>query len=81
MQGRKKPAYHATAEVPEGFEGAFHMEEGLYVFTPTAAAFSDFCRFLKDVEEIAGRKMGVVKIIVPSEWQVFFDGSLNLSNF
>lgn len=44
------------------------MEEGLHVFIPTAAAFLDFGRFLKDVEEIAGRKMGVVKVIVPSEW-------------
>lgn len=67
-QGRKKPAYHVTAEVPEGFEGAFHMEKGLYVFTPTATAFFNFPRFLKDVEEIAGRKMGVVKVIIPSGW-------------
>ena len=67
-QGRKKPAYHVTAEVPERLEGAFHMEKGLYVFTPAAAAFYDFGRFLKDVEEIAGRKMGVVKVIVPPEW-------------
>lgn len=44
------------------------MEEGLYVFTPTVAAFSDFGHFLKDVVEIAGRKMGVVKVVVPSEW-------------
>lgn len=67
-EGRKKPAYHVTAEIPESFQGAFHMEEGLYVFTPTVAAFSDFGHFLKDVVEIAGRKMGVVKVVVPSEW-------------
>ena len=68
VQGRKKPAYHITAEVPKGHEDAIHMAKGLYVFTPTANAFFDFGRFLKDVEEIAGRKMGVVKVIIPSEW-------------
>lgn len=65
---RKKPAYHATAEIPEAFQDAFYMDNGLYVFTPTAENFADFARFLKDVEEMAGRKMGVVKVIVPSEW-------------
>ena len=69
---RKKPAYHITAEVAGNFQGVFHVEEGLYVFNPLAAAFLDFRRFLKDVEEIAGRKMGVVKIIV-SEWWVSFN--------
>ena len=52
----------------EGFSGAFHVEGGLHIFTPTAAAFRDFARFLKGVEEVAGRKRGVVKVIVPSEW-------------
>ena len=66
-QGRQKPAYHVTAEVSQSLRGAFHMDGGLYVFTPTSANFSDFGNFLKDVEEIAGRKMGVVKVIVPSE--------------
>ena len=67
-QARKKPAYHETAELPDGIYDAFHMEQGVHVFTPTAAVFLEFGRFLKDVEEIAGRKMGVVKVIVPSEW-------------
>ena len=67
-QGRKKPAYHATAETPEGIKGAFHMEGGVYVFTPTADAFLDFGSFLKNVEEVAGRELGVVKVIIPSKW-------------
>ena len=66
-QARQKPAYHVTAEVSQSLRGAFHMDGGLYVFTPTSANFADFGAFLKDVEEIAGRKMGVVKVIVPSE--------------
>ena len=66
-EGRKKPAYHVTAEVSQSLRGAFHMEGGLYVFTPTLANYSDFGTFLKDIEEVAGRKMGVVKVIVPSE--------------
>ena len=66
-QGRKKPAYHVTAEVSQSLRGAFHMDAGLYVFTPTLDNFSNFGAFLKDVEEIAGRKMGVVKVIVPSK--------------
>ena len=67
-QGRKKPAYHITAEKQDGVQGVLSMERGLYVFTPTAADLLDFGHFLKDVEEIAGRKMGVVKVVVPSEW-------------
>ncbi len=67
-QARKKPAYHETVQLPDGIHDAFHMEQGVHVFTPTAAVFLDFGRFLRDVEEIAGRKMGVVKVIVPSEW-------------
>lgn len=65
---RKKPAYHATANIPEDFQDAFYMDKGLYVFTPTAEVFNDFTRFLKNVEDMAGRKMGAVKVIVPSEW-------------
>ena len=70
-EARKNPAYHVTPVIPEGFQRflhAFHIEQGLYVFTPTAADFLDFARFLKNVEEIAGREMGVVKVILPSEW-------------
>lgn len=48
------------------FEGAFYVEQGLHIFTPTRAEFSDFERFLEDVEEVAGRETGVVKVIVPS---------------
>lgn len=48
------------------FEGAFYMEQGLHIFTPARAEFSDFERFLGDVEEVAGRETGVVKVIVPS---------------
>ena len=52
----------------DDFEGDFHVEDGLHIFSPTMAAFSDFGRFLRDVEEIAGRKTGVVKVVVPAGW-------------
>lgn len=67
QEARKKPTYHPTAEISQSMQGTFHMERGLYVFAPTLADYSDFGTFLKVVEEIAGRKMGVVKVIVPSE--------------
>lgn len=67
-QGRKRPTLHVTAEVSEDFEGEFRVENGLHVFSPTTAAFSDFGRFLREVEKIAGRKTGVVKVVVPAEW-------------
>ena len=44
------------------------MDDGLHVFSPTTDAFLDFGRFLKAVEEVAGRKMGVVKVVIPSGW-------------
>ena len=67
-QGRRRPAYHVRAETSEDFQGAFHMEQGLRIFTPTATAFSDFTRFLRGVEDVAGRKVGVVKVVIPSQW-------------
>ena len=67
-QRRKRPTLHVTAEVSEDFEGEFRVENGLHVFSPTMAAFSDFYRFLREVEETAGRKTGVVKVVVPAEW-------------
>ena len=48
------------------FEGAFYVEQGLHIFTPMRDEFSDFERFLEDIEEIAGRETGVVKVIIPS---------------
>ena len=62
-----KSAYPVTPESPEGFQGPCHVVEGLHIFTPTAADFMHFEQFLEAVEEVAGRKMGVVKVIVPSE--------------
>ena len=67
-QGRKRPAHHAITEVSEDFDGEFRVENDLHIFSPTMAAFSDFGRFLRNVEEIAGRKTGVVKVVVPAEW-------------
>lgn len=63
----KKPPHVDIEEVQKIFGREFYLENGVYVFTPAASAFIDFCRFLKDIEEIAGREMGVVKVIVPSE--------------
>ena len=67
-QGRKRPAHHVTAEVSEDLKGGLRVENDLHIFSPTMAAFSDFGRFLGNVEEIAGRKTGVVKVVVPAEW-------------
>ena len=67
-QSSRKPAYRVTPESPEGFQGPSHVVEGLHVFSPTAADFSHFKHFLEAVEEVAGRELGVVKVIVPSEW-------------
>ena len=67
-QGRKKPASFVTAEASEDFKGGFRVKNDLHIFSPTVAAFSDFGRFLRDVEEIAGRKTGVVKVVVPAGW-------------
>lgn len=52
--------------VPDGFN--LCEEEGVYVFSPTAAALSNFETFLEKAEEVAGRRRGVVKVILPREW-------------
>ena len=52
--------------LPRGID--LQIEDGLYVFKPTAAVFRDFERFLKVVEDLSGRKTGIVKVIVPAEW-------------
>lgn len=49
-------------------EGLYHMDNGLFVFSPTAVEFTNFTNFLQEAEEIAGREHGVVKVIVPTEW-------------
>ena len=41
------------------------MDSDIHVFEPTRSVFEDFQTFLKVVEEIAGREVGVVKVIVP----------------
>lgn len=64
-------AYYSSKleTIPEGYNGSFfHMEGGLFVFKPTAARFTDFGNFMKEVEELAGRERGVVKVVVPQEW-------------
>ena len=43
------------------------IQNGLHIFRPTAGVLSDFENFLQKVEDIAGRKAGVVKVIVPKE--------------
>lgn len=53
------------ANMTDGFD--FEVIDGVYVFRPTVVDFVDFEIFLKKVEEIAGREMGVVKVIVPHE--------------
>ena len=50
---------------PKAFD--FEVIDGVYVFRPTVASFVSFENFLETVEEIAGRKMGVVKVVVPKE--------------
>ena len=44
------------------------MEQVLRIFTPTATAFSGFIRFLRGVEKVADRKVGVAKVVIPSQW-------------
>ncbi|KAI9812585.1 MAG: hypothetical protein M1827_004574 [Pycnora praestabilis] len=59
------PAYDPSAAVHEGFN--MTMENGCYVFAPTVDVFREFERFLATVEELAGRKAGVVKVVVPKK--------------
>lgn len=67
-KGRRRPACHVRAETPEDFQGTFHMGQGLRIFTSTATAFSGFIRCLRGVEEVADRKAGVAKVVIPSQW-------------
>ncbi len=62
------PVYVPGGRIPDDFN--LSMENGLYVFSPTATVFKEFATFLGVVEEIAGREQGVVKVIVPKEWYV-----------
>lgn len=48
----------------------FEVTDDVYVFKPTVLKIMDFENFLSKVEEIAGRKMGVVKVIIPQDLQV-----------
>lgn len=41
------------------------MDCDIHVFEPTRSVFENFGAFLKVVEEIAGREVGVVKVVVP----------------
>jgi len=41
------------------------MDCDIHVFEPDRSVFEDFRSFLKVVEEIAGREVGVVKVVVP----------------
>lgn len=61
----KTPGYFPTRATPED---NYHMDSGVYVFTPPPADFMDFGNFLKMVEELAGREVGIVKVVVPREW-------------
>lgn len=54
-----------ATDTPKAFD--FEVIDGVYVFQPTVASFVKFENFLETVEEIAGRKMGVVKVVVPKE--------------
>ena len=49
------------------------MESGIHVFKPTYNAFQEFTTFLNWVEMIAGREVGVVKVVVPDEALNCFD--------
>ena len=35
---------------------------------PNKTAFLDFTRFLRGVEKVTGRKVGVVKVVILSQW-------------
>ena len=59
----QQPAYQPLVDIPEGYN--FHMDSGTFTFTPTLEVFGNFAAFLAVVEEIAGRAMGCVKVIVP----------------
>jgi len=65
---QRKPSYYPAKDTQEIRRGLFHVDNGLFVFTPTATEFKAFANFLQQAEEIAGRENGVVKVIVPREW-------------
>lgn len=48
----------------------FEVIDDVYVFKPTVLNIVDFEDFLSKVEETAGRKTGVVKVIIPQDLQV-----------
>ena len=50
-------------DLPAGYN--ITKDAGVDVFSPTKEVFEDFTNFLAVVEEISGRKTGVVKVIVP----------------
>lgn len=43
------------------------LKDGVHTFTPTAAVLGNFEDFLQRVENISGREVGVVKVILPRE--------------
>ena len=57
-------AFHPLMDLPVGYNIA--KVAGVDVFSPTKEVFEDFSSFLAVVEEISGRKTGVVKVIVPA---------------
>lgn len=60
------PADYPPINAPLGYN--LSVEQGLYVFSPTAGIFREFSKFLECVENIAGRVKGVVKVVVPDVW-------------
>ena len=61
----QQPAYQALVDLPPNYN--FAMDAGVYVFSPTKEIFDDFASFVEVIEAVAGRKHGVVKVIVPEE--------------
>lgn len=66
---RRIPKYHPIVKLPKGYGGDnLEVVDGVCIFKPSAAIFADFEAFLETVEDIAGRELGVVKVVVPAEW-------------
>lgn len=42
------------------------MQDGSYVFAPTAGELWNFQNFITKVEDVIGRKRGFVKIVIPN---------------
>ncbi|MCJ1251821.1 lysine (K)-specific demethylase [Trapelia coarctata] len=55
--------FQALNDIPDGY--SWRMDSDVHVFEPSRSVFEDFETFLKVVEEIAGRNVGVVKVVVP----------------